>query len=56
MPSTTPTIKVDAVKKHGANVILFGDSYDDAYEHALILVKKYDYTFIHTYVNLDRTK
>ena len=53
MPSTTPTIKVDAVKKHGANVILFGDSYDDAYEHALILVKKYDYTFIHPYDDQD---
>ena len=30
MPSTTPSIKVDAVKKHGATVVLHGDSYDDA--------------------------
>ncbi len=39
MPITTPSVKVDAVKAHGAQVVLFGDSYSDAYEHALKLQK-----------------
>ena len=34
MPSTTPTIKIDAVRARGAKVILHGESYSDAYEHA----------------------
>ena len=49
MPVTTPSIKVDAVKKLGAKVILFGDSYDDAYEHALLLSHDEGFTFIHPY-------
>ena len=39
MPTTTPTIKVNAVKARGAEVILFGDSYSDAYVKALELEK-----------------
>src|SRR2546426_12451592 len=34
MPTTTPLIKVDAVRNRGAEVVLFGDSYSDAYLHA----------------------
>jgi threonine dehydratase len=37
MPTSTPGIKVDAVKSRGGEVVLFGDSYDEAYAHALEL-------------------
>jgi len=39
MPTSTPGIKVDAVKRRGGEVVLFGDSYDEAYAHALELEK-----------------
>src|SRR5690606_28494056 len=34
MPTTTPQIKIDAVKSRGGEAVLFGDSYSDAYLHA----------------------
>ncbi|MDQ5945963.1 MAG: threonine dehydratase, partial [Pseudomonadota bacterium] len=37
MPTTTPQIKIQAVKNRGGEVVLAGDSYDDAYAHALEL-------------------
>ena len=40
MPETTPSIKVDAVRGYGANVVLFGDSYSDSYAKALEIMKK----------------
>ncbi len=40
MPTTTPQIKIDAVKARGAEIVLHGDSYSDAYEHALELDSK----------------
>src|SRR4051812_34263999 len=40
MPVTTPQIKVDAVRARGASVILHGDSYSDAHDHARALEKK----------------
>src|SRR3990167_3466143 len=40
MPTTTPRIKVEAVKNRGAEVVLAGDSYSDAYTHALVLEKE----------------
>lgn len=49
MPQTTPSIKINAVKKHKATVILYGDSYDEAYEHAKELEKQQKLTFIHPY-------
>ena len=49
MPVTTPSIKVNAVKKLGASVILHGDSYDEACAHAIDLGKTEGYTFIHPY-------
>ena len=49
MPKTTPSIKVDAVKSYGAKVILYGDSYSDAYEHSLDRAKKTGATFIHPF-------
>lgn len=49
MPLTTPQIKVDAVKSHGAEVILFGDNYSEAYEHCLGLIKTTGQIFIHPF-------
>ncbi|MEW5769009.1 MAG: threonine ammonia-lyase, biosynthetic [Pseudomonadota bacterium] len=49
MPATTPAIKVDAVAKRGADVVLFGDSYDDAYHHAKGIAKEAKMTFVHPY-------
>ena len=53
MPTTTPQIKVQAVKARGAEVVLFGDSYDDAYAHALELEKAQKLTFIHPFDDPD---
>jgi threonine dehydratase len=49
MPETSPLIKVMATQKYGAEVILHGRVYDDAYQHARELEKKHGYTFIHPY-------
>ena len=49
MPVTTPQIKINAVGARGAEVVLAGDSYDEAYEHALVLEKKQKLTFVHPY-------
>lgn len=49
MPTTTPAIKVNAVKARGAEVVLFGDSYSDAYVKALELEKSEHLTFVHPY-------
>ncbi|HTJ95852.1 MAG TPA: threonine ammonia-lyase, biosynthetic [Rhodocyclaceae bacterium] len=49
MPSTTPKIKIDAVLSHGGDVVLHGDSYDEAYAHALELEKKKGLTFVHPF-------
>ena len=49
MPVTTPSIKVDAVKTLGGEVVLFGDTYDDAYVKARELEKEQQLTFIHPF-------
>ena len=49
MPVTTPPLKVDAVKARGGEVVLFGDSFSDAYEHALTLEKQHKLTFVHPF-------
>jgi threonine dehydratase len=49
MPTTTPQVKIDAVKGLGGEVALFGDSYSDAYNHALSLQKKQGLTFVHPF-------
>ncbi|MCP2041387.1 threonine dehydratase [Neisseria sp. HSC-16F19] len=46
MPKTTPQIKVDAVTKRGAKVVLAGESYNDAYDHAMQLVAESGLTYI----------
>jgi threonine dehydratase len=53
MPATTPQIKVDAVRGFGGEVVLYGDSYSDAYEHALTLEKKQGLTFVHPFDDPD---
>ncbi len=53
MPKTTPPIKVKAVRSLGARIILHGDSYDDAFEHAMMLVKQGELTFIHPFDDPD---
>lgn len=53
MPTTTPYIKVERTKEHGAEVVLAGDVYDDAYEHAMTLAKEKGLTFIHPFNDLD---
>ena len=53
MPCTTPTIKVNAVRALGAEVVLVGDAYDEAYQHALVLAEQQQRTFIHPYDDPD---
>lgn len=53
MPQTTPQIKVDAVRSHHAKVILVGDTYDEAFEHANRLVKDKGYTYVHAFDDPD---
>ena len=53
MPSTTPLIKIKAVEGRGAEVVLHGHTYHDAYNHALEIQKKESLTFIHPFDDPD---
>ena len=53
MPTVTPLMKVNRTKSYGAEVILYGDVYDDACEYALKLAKEKGSTFIHPFDDLD---
>ena len=53
MPTTTPQLKVDAVRALGGEVVLMGDSYSDAYQHALTLQQQQDLTFVHPFDDPD---
>jgi threonine dehydratase len=53
MPQTTPQIKVQAVIDFGAEVVLHGDDYDQAYERALELARERQLTFIHPFDDPD---
>lgn len=53
MPDTTPQIKVAAVAARGARVVLTGDSYDDAYTHAVRLAQREKLIFVHPYDDPD---
>lgn len=53
MPTVTPLIKVNRTKNYGAEVILYGDVYDDACEYAMKLAKERGSTFIHPFDDFD---
>jgi threonine dehydratase len=56
MPTTTPQVKIDAVNARGGSsvkVVLHGESYSDAYQHALSLEKKHQLTFVHPFDDPD---
>jgi threonine dehydratase len=56
MPTTTPQVKVDAVRHFGqraAEIVLHGESYSDAYQHAFALEKKHGLTFVHPFDDPD---
>ena len=53
MPTTTPVIKIDAVRGHGGEVVLFGDSFDEACAHAVELGKAEKLTFVHPFDDPD---
>lgn len=53
MPATAPAIKVHAVSARGAEVVLHGDSYDEAYAHALALAEERGLTLVHPYDDPD---
>ena len=53
MPKHTPLIKVEATKRYGAEVILTGEVYDEAYEYAKKLQEKEGYTFVHPFNDED---
>ena len=53
MPVTTPRLKIDAVKALGGEVVLHGDSYSDAYTHAVTLEQQQGLTFVHPFDDPD---
>ena len=53
MPTTTPLMKVNRTKSYGADVVLEGDVFDEACDHAYKLVEEFGYTFVHPFDDLD---
>jgi len=53
MPVTTPVIKVDSVRSFGAEIVLYGDAFDDAYLHARKLEAEQGLSFVHPYDDPD---
>jgi threonine dehydratase len=53
MPQTTPSIKVSSVRNLGGEVVLHGDDYDSAYEHALSIVRDRNLAFVHPFDDPD---
>ena len=53
MPTSTPIIKINRTKSYGAEVVLYGDVYDESCEYAIRLAKEQGYTFIHPFDDLD---
>jgi threonine dehydratase len=53
MPQTTPNIKVNAVRDLGGEVVLHGDDYDSAYEHAQSIVRERNLAFVHPFDDPD---
>ena len=53
MPTTTPLMKVNRTKSSGADVVLEGDVFDEACDHAYKLAEEFGYTFVHPFDDLD---
>lgn len=53
MPTTTPEVKIDAVRRLGGEVVLFGESFTDAYGHAKDIEKAQKLTFVHPFDDPD---
>lgn len=53
MPESTPLLKINETKSHGAEVILSGTVYDDAYETACRLAEEHGYTLVHPFDDLE---
>lgn len=53
MPTTTPAIKVNAVRALGGEVVLFGDGFDAARAHAVTLADRHGYVFVHPFDDPD---
>jgi threonine dehydratase len=53
MPTTTPAIKVEAVRRLGGEVVLFGDGFDAAQAHAAELAENHGYVFVHPFDDPD---
>jgi len=53
MPQTTPSIKVNAVRNLGGEVVLHGDDYDSAYDHAQSIVRERNLVFVHPFDDPD---
>lgn len=53
MPTTTPPVKIEAVRRLGAETVLYGDSFSDAYEKAIELEKAENLTFVHPFDDPD---
>ena len=53
MPTTTPIMKVNRTKSYGADVVLEGDVFDEACDHAYKLAEEFGYTFVHPFDDLD---
>ncbi len=53
MPTTTPPVKVEAVRARGGEVVLFGDTFTDAYQHAEMLKETHGLTFVHPFDDPD---
>ena len=52
MPTTTPLMKVNRTKSYGADVVLEGDVFDEACDHAYKLAEEFGYTFVHPFDDL----
>lgn len=53
MPATTPILKVEATKAYGAQVVLHGDGFDEAYQHSLKLCEEHGYVYVHPFNDLE---
>ena len=53
MPTTTPLMKVNRTRSYGAEVVLYGDVFDEACEYAYKLADEHGYTFVHPFNDLD---